>query len=36
LIVHGEATGIVRSTPNVLRLPQKPKGASFFVQQAAQ
>jgi ectoine hydroxylase-related dioxygenase (phytanoyl-CoA dioxygenase family) len=35
LIVHGEATGIMRSTPNVLRLPQKPKGASFFVQQAA-
>jgi ectoine hydroxylase-related dioxygenase (phytanoyl-CoA dioxygenase family) len=36
LIVHGEATGMVRSTPNTLRLPQKPKGASFFVQQAAQ
>ena len=36
LIVHGEASGMVRSTPNVLRLPQKPKGASFFVQQAAQ
>jgi ectoine hydroxylase-related dioxygenase (phytanoyl-CoA dioxygenase family) len=36
LVVHGEATGIMRSTPNVLRLPQKPKGASFFVQQAAQ
>jgi ectoine hydroxylase-related dioxygenase (phytanoyl-CoA dioxygenase family) len=35
LIVHGEATGDVRVTPNTLRLPQKPKGASFFVQQAA-
>ena len=35
LIVHGEATGQVRATPNSLRLPQKPKGASFFVQQAA-
>ena len=35
LLVHGEATGMVRVTPNVLRLPQAPKGASFFVQQAA-
>jgi ectoine hydroxylase-related dioxygenase (phytanoyl-CoA dioxygenase family) len=35
MIVHGEATGMVRSTPFSLRLPQKPKGASFFVQQAA-
>jgi ectoine hydroxylase-related dioxygenase (phytanoyl-CoA dioxygenase family) len=35
LIVHGEATGMVRSTPFTLRLPQKPKGASFFVQQTA-
>ena len=34
LIVHGQATGDVRVTPNHLRLPQKPKGASFFVQQA--
>ena len=35
LIVHGEATGSVRSVPFAMRLPQKPKGASFFVQQAA-
>jgi len=35
LIVHGEATGMVRGTPFSLRLPQKPKGASFFVQQTA-
>ena len=35
LLVHGEATGTVRSTPFALRLPQKPKGASFFVQQMA-
>jgi ectoine hydroxylase-related dioxygenase (phytanoyl-CoA dioxygenase family) len=34
LIVHGEPTGRVRITPNTLRLPQTPKGASFFVQQA--
>ncbi len=34
LIVHGEATGTVRTVPFTLRLPQKPKGASFFVQQA--
>ena len=34
LIVHGEATGSVRSTPFTLRLPQAPEGASFFVQQA--
>ena len=34
LVVHGEATGVVRVTANTLRLPQKPKGASFFVQQA--
>jgi len=25
---------VVRSTANALRLPQKPRGASFFVQQA--
>ena len=35
MVVHGEATGSVRSVPFELRLPQKPKGASFFVQQAA-
>ena len=35
LIVHGEATGMIRCTPNVLRMPEKPKGASFFVQQRA-
>jgi ectoine hydroxylase-related dioxygenase (phytanoyl-CoA dioxygenase family) len=35
LIVHGEATGMVRITPNTLRMPEKPKGASFFVQQRA-
>jgi len=34
LVVHGEPTGNVRSTPYTLKLPQKPKGASFFVQQA--
>ena len=34
-IVHGEATGRVRSAPFDIRLPQKPKGASFFTQQAA-
>ncbi|RZA06241.1 MAG: phytanoyl-CoA dioxygenase family protein, partial [Proteobacteria bacterium] len=26
--------GLVRSTDHHVRLPQKPKGASFFVQQA--
>ena len=36
LIVHGSATGMVRCTANSLAMPQKPKGASFFVQQAAQ
>ena len=36
LVVHGEATGSVRSTPFTLRMPQAPKGASFFTQQAAQ
>jgi hypothetical protein len=30
----GEESGLVRSTVNHLRLPQKPRGASFFVQQA--
>ncbi len=33
LVVHGEATGMVRSISLSLRLPQKPRGASFFVQQ---
>lgn len=35
LVVHGEATGMVRSTAYAMKMPQKPKGASFFVQQAA-
>ncbi len=34
MIVHGKATGRVRSTPFDIRLPQKPAGASFFAQQA--
>jgi len=34
LVVRGEATGRVRTTPFEMQLPQKPKGASFFVQQA--
>jgi len=33
-LVSGEESGLVRSTVNQLRLPQKPRGASFFVQQA--
>ncbi|SMB41682.1 putative dioxygenase [Serratia proteamaculans] len=33
-MVAGKESGLVRSTPNHLRLPQKPRGASFFVQQA--
>ena len=33
-IVYGMDSGVTRSTPNQLRLPVKPKGASFFVQQA--
>ena len=33
-LVAGEESGLVRSTGNQLRLPQKPRGASFFVQQA--
>ncbi|MDE4778274.1 phytanoyl-CoA dioxygenase family protein [Klebsiella quasipneumoniae subsp. similipneumoniae] len=33
-LVAGEESGLVRSTNNQLRLPQKPRGASFFVQQA--
>ena len=35
-IVSGQSSGHIRCTPNELRLPQKPKGASFFVQQAGQ
>lgn len=34
VMVAGEESGLVRSTANHLRLPQKPRGASFFVQQA--
>jgi ectoine hydroxylase-related dioxygenase (phytanoyl-CoA dioxygenase family) len=34
MVVRGKATGTVRATPFQLRLPQKPKSASFFVQQA--
>jgi ectoine hydroxylase-related dioxygenase (phytanoyl-CoA dioxygenase family) len=34
MVVHGKATGRVRSTPFDIRLPQKPTGASFFTQQA--
>ena len=34
MIVHGEATGSVRTVPFTLQLPQKPKAASFFSQQA--
>ncbi|MFG1174490.1 phytanoyl-CoA dioxygenase family protein [Erwiniaceae bacterium CAU 1747] len=34
ILVAGEESGMVRSTANQLRLPQKPRGASFFVQQA--
>jgi ectoine hydroxylase-related dioxygenase (phytanoyl-CoA dioxygenase family) len=34
MVVHGKATGRVRSTPFDIRLPQKPSGASFFTQQA--
>lgn len=33
-LVAGEDSGLIRSTDNQLRLPQKPRGASFFVQQA--
>ncbi len=36
LMVAGDESGLVRSTANQLRLPQKPRGASFFVQQAGQ
>ena len=34
MLVHGKATGRVRSVPFDIRLPQKPTGASFFTQQA--
>lgn len=33
-LVYGESSGEIRMTPNQLKMPQKPKGASFFVQQA--
>lgn len=33
-LVYGQESGQVRMTNNQLKLPQKPKGASFFVQQA--
>lgn len=33
-LVYGEASGLVRCSPLELKLPEKPRGASFFVQQA--
>jgi len=33
-MVYGAESKMVRATPNLIRLPEKPKGASFFVQQA--
>ena len=33
-LVYGQESGQVRMSVNQLKLPQKPKGASFFVQQA--
>ena len=33
-LVYGKASGLVRCTPMELKLPEKPRGASFFVQQA--
>ncbi|MCF6687863.1 phytanoyl-CoA dioxygenase family protein [Raoultella terrigena] len=33
-MVAGAESGLVRSAANHVRLPQKPRGASFFVQQA--
>ncbi|KGT47205.1 MULTISPECIES: phytanoyl-CoA dioxygenase family protein [unclassified Acinetobacter] len=33
-LVYGEESGQIRMSANQLKLPQKPKGASFFVQQA--
>lgn len=35
-LVYGQESGMIRSTANEFRLPQKPRGASFFVQQAGQ
>jgi ectoine hydroxylase-related dioxygenase (phytanoyl-CoA dioxygenase family) len=35
IIVHGQPTGMIRGIPFTLRMPDRPKGASFFVQQAA-
>jgi ectoine hydroxylase-related dioxygenase (phytanoyl-CoA dioxygenase family) len=35
-MVWGKSSGEIRSTENKLRLPAKPKGASFFVQQEGQ
>jgi phytanoyl-CoA hydroxylase len=35
-LVWGTESGEIRCTPNQLRLPEKPKGASFFVQQAGE
>jgi ectoine hydroxylase-related dioxygenase (phytanoyl-CoA dioxygenase family) len=35
LIAYGQAMGMVRSAPFSMPMPQKPKGASFFEQQAA-
>ncbi|ETX12637.1 restriction endonuclease subunit S [Marinomonas ushuaiensis DSM 15871] len=35
-LVWGKESGETRITENILRLPQKPKGASFFVQQAGE
>ena len=34
MLVAGQESGLVRSVANSVRLPQKPRGASFFVQQA--
>ncbi|NOL48532.1 phytanoyl-CoA dioxygenase family protein [Pelistega europaea] len=33
-LVYGKESGLVRMSANTLKLPPKPKGASFFVQQA--
>ena len=35
-VVAGEESGNIRCVDNQFRLPQKPKGASFFVQQAGE
>jgi ectoine hydroxylase-related dioxygenase (phytanoyl-CoA dioxygenase family) len=35
MVVHGVSTGRVRSVPFDIRLPPKPKVASFFTQQAS-